>query len=57
MLADIRYSIRGLARTPGLTAALLVTIAIGIGGNAMVTGFIRGSRTRVSAVPDPDRVL
>jgi hypothetical protein len=57
MLAELRYSARGLARTPALTAALLLTIALGIGGNAMVSGFIRGSLQRRVAVPEPDRAV
>jgi len=57
LLADLRYSARGLARTPGLTAVLLLTIAIGVGGNAMVYGFIRGSLNHTSAVPDSERLV
>jgi predicted permease len=53
LLADLRYSARGLARTPGLTAVLLLTIAIGVGGNAMIYGFIRGSLNHTSALPNP----
>ena len=37
---DVRYSVRALARTPGFTAALIVSAAIGIGANAVVFGFI-----------------
>jgi ABC-type antimicrobial peptide transport system permease subunit len=40
--ADLRYSARSFARAPGFTAALLLTIALGIGGNAAVYGFVRG---------------
>ncbi len=46
VLADLRYSARSLLRTPGLTLALLLTIALGIGSNAAVFGFIRGFVTR-----------
>jgi hypothetical protein len=42
MVAEIRYSARSFARTPGLTIALLTTIALGIGSNAAVFAFIRG---------------
>jgi putative ABC transport system permease protein len=44
-LKDLQYSARSLARTPGLALALLATIALGIGGNASVFGFIHGSVT------------
>lgn len=45
VLADLRYSARSLARTPGLTFALLLSVALGVGGNASVLGYIRGSAT------------
>lgn len=42
---DIRYSIRSFAGTPLSTLALVLTIGLGIGGNAAVDGFIRGLST------------
>lgn len=39
---DLRYSARSLARRPALTAALLVTIALGIGSHTVIAGFVRG---------------
>jgi predicted permease len=42
VFADLRYSIRSLSRSPGLAAALLLSIALGAGSNASVLGFIRG---------------
>jgi ABC-type antimicrobial peptide transport system permease subunit len=39
---EIRYAARKFARTPGLTVALLVSVALGIGSNVSVYGFIRG---------------
>ena len=43
--ADIRYSLRSLARAPVWTAALVLTIALGIGTSASVQGFMRGLLT------------
>ena len=43
--ADVRYSLRSLARTPVWTAALVLTIALGIGSSASVQGFARGLLT------------
>src|SRR4051812_36101979 len=57
MLAELRYSARGLRRTPGLTGALFLTIAIGVGGNAMIYGFIRGSLNRTSGVHAPEGLV
>jgi putative ABC transport system permease protein len=45
VLTDLRYSVRSLTRTPGVALALVLTIALGIGSNASVFGFIRGSIT------------
>jgi predicted permease len=44
--ANLRYSAKTLARTPALTITLLLTIALGIGSNAAVIGFVRGLVTR-----------
>ena len=57
VLTDLRYSARSLSRTPGLAAALLQTIAFGIGSNAVVHGFVRGLLTRDLPVPNSDTVV
>jgi hypothetical protein len=41
-LFRIRNSVRAFANTPGISLALLATIAIGVGSNASVGGFIAG---------------
>lgn len=48
ILRDIRYSVRSLTRKPGLTLALLFTIALGLGSNVTVRGFRRGLTARGS---------
>jgi hypothetical protein len=64
MLTDLRRSARGLVRTPGVTLALVLTIAIGIGCTAAVHGFVRGlsdgvvsRRAANQMVPASDRAL
>jgi predicted permease len=42
LLRDLLWSVKTLRRTPALTLALVLTIALGIGSNATVLGFIRG---------------
>jgi hypothetical protein len=42
MLHDLRFSVRSLARTPLLTAALLTTVAVGAGTHAAVGSFLSG---------------
>ena len=42
VFTDLRYSAKSLTRTPIWALALLLTIALGIGSNASVHGFVRG---------------
>jgi ABC-type lipoprotein release transport system permease subunit len=41
-LLTIRNSARSFARTPGLSLVLLLTIALGVGSNVSVFGFVQG---------------
>lgn len=54
--SNLRYSARSFARTPAITVLLVVTIALGVGSNASVHGFIRGLITRDMPVAS-DRVF
>ena len=55
--SDLRYSVRSLTRSPGLTLTLLLTIALGIGSNASVAGFVRGLTARNVPIPGIQRVV
>jgi putative ABC transport system permease protein len=57
VLKNLRYSARSFARAPALTLALLGTIALGIGSNAAVLGFVRGSLVRNLPVPGIDSIV
>ena len=44
-------------RSPGLALALLLTIALGLGSNITVLGFIRGLAVRNSPIPANSSVV
>jgi predicted permease len=56
-LADLVSAFRALRRAPALTFALLSTVALGIGSNAMVLGFIRGFVTRELPLPGVESIV
>jgi ABC-type antimicrobial peptide transport system permease subunit len=51
LLREVRYPARGLMRTPALTLALVLTIAVGIASNATVEGFVSGLLAQETPFP------
>ncbi len=56
-LDDVRYAIRSLRRTPGLTAFVVITIALGIGMTATPFSMLDGLIFRPYPVPHPSDVV
>src|ERR1700688_409642 len=53
----LRRSVRTFARTPGLSLALILTIALGVGSNAAVYGFVQGLSHPTSPFGLSDRIV
>jgi predicted permease len=58
LLQDLRYALRTLARSPGLSLAAVLTLGLGIGANSAMFGVVDRLFFRPPAhVVDPDRVV
>src|SRR5262252_7470055 len=56
-LNDLRFAVRSLARTKGLTITVVLTLALGIGANAAIFTLVRGVLFRPLVNRDEDRLI
>ena len=55
LLKDLRYAVRMLLKTPGVSFVAIITLALGIGANTAIFSGVNAFIFRPLAVPEPDR--
>jgi hypothetical protein len=55
--SDARHALRGLIQKPGYTIAVILTLALGIGANAVVFALVNALVLRPLPYPDSDRII
>lgn len=54
---DLRYAVRALARTPGFTSIIVLTLGLGIGANAAIFALTDQMLLRMLPVQDPGELV
>src|ERR1700691_2184801 len=57
LLRDLKVALRSLSRTKGLAITVVVTLALGIGANAVIFSVVRGVLLRPLVNRDEDRLI
>jgi len=57
MLADLRFAVRSLAKAPGFTVLVVLTLALGVGVNTAFFSVLNGILLRPLSYDEPERVM
>ncbi|HET9743009.1 MAG TPA: ABC transporter permease [Terriglobales bacterium] len=57
LLADLRYALRGLRRSPAFTVTAIITLALGIGANTAIYSLLDQVMLRSLPVRDPGQLV
>jgi len=57
LFQDLRYAVRGLAKTPGFTLVAVLTLALGNGANSSVFTLVNAALFRPVAAPHAERLV
>src|SRR5438132_2662643 len=56
-LRELKFALRSLVRSKGLTFTVVITLALGIGANAAIFSLVRGVLLRPLVNRDEDRLI
>ena len=56
-ISDVRYAVRGLRASPGFTAVVILTLAVGMGASTAIFSALKPILFQPLSYPDPDRVV
>jgi predicted permease len=57
LVQDLRFTLRSLAKSPGFTAVVIATLALGIGANIAIFTLVHGVLLRPLDYPKPDQLM
>ena len=57
LIADVRYALRVLSRTPSFTVAVIGVMALGIGANTAIFGIVNAVLLRPLPFEEPERLM